>query len=220
MLKASTLKYLKGLKKNNNKPWFDANRNAYDEAREDLVALTGEIIKAISIFDPSISDLHPKDCLFRINRDIRFSKDKTPYKTNLASYFNKAGKKGNGAGYYLHIEPGQSFAAGGIWQPAPEDLAKVRQEIDYSFDEWKKMMNSSSFKKNFPTGFADNEILSRAPKGYDDNNPAIQFIKQKSFVVSQPISDLQLQSKTLVKDLSKIYQAMYPLIEFINKAID
>jgi uncharacterized protein (TIGR02453 family) len=220
MLQASTLKFLKDLKKNNNKPWFDAHRKNYVEAREDLIALTDQLIKGIASFDRSIGVLHAKDCLFRINRDVRFSKDKSPYKINLASYFNKAGKKGNGAGYYLHIEPGKSFAAGGIWMPDPSVLASVRQEIDYNFDDWKKMMNNAAFKRNFPNGFAGNEKLSRPPKGYEDTNPAIDFLKQKSFVVSAPISDASIQSKTLVKDLTRIYRAIFPLVQFINKSID
>lgn len=220
MLKAPTLKFLKDLKKNNNKPWFEAHRNNYDEAKEDLVALTAQLIKAIASFDKPIGSLQPKDCLFRINRDVRFSKDKSPYKINLASYFNKEGKKGNGAGYYLHIEPGNSFAAGGIWVPEPSVLAAIRQEIDYNFNDWSKIMSNAAFKKNFPDGFNGNEKLSRPPKGYEDNNPAIEFIKQKSFVVRHFLTDTEIQSKTLVKDLSKIYLAMYPLIEFINKSID
>ena len=178
------------------------------------------MIKGIASFDLPISDLQPKDCTFRINRDVRFSKDKSPYKSNMSAYFNKAGKKGNGAGYYVQIEPGKSFAAGGIWMPAASDLAKIRQEIDYSFNEWKKMINNASFKKQFTKGFADNETLIRPPKGYDENNPAIEFIKMKSFVIRRPFSDAEVQSKSFAKDAAKIFQHISPLVEFINKAID
>jgi len=220
MIQPSTLKFLKDLRKNNNKPWFDEHRDLYDGAKEDIISLVAELIRGIAVFDPPIGNLQPKECIFRINRDIRFSKDKTPYKTNMACYFNKAGKKGNGAGYYLHIEPGKSFAAGGIWMPATPDLAKIRQEIDYSFDEWKKLIGNSAFKKQFPTGLSGNEVLTRPPKGYDENNPAIDFIKMKNFVISKPFTDVEVQGRTFVKEVAKTFQQVNPLVNFLNKAID
>ena len=116
MLQPSTLKFLKDLKKNNNKPWFDEHRKQYENSKADILVLTTQMINAIAIFDKPIGILQPKNCTFRINRDVRFSKNKDPYKSNMAAYFNKDGKKGIGAGYYLHIEPGKSFAAGGISQ--------------------------------------------------------------------------------------------------------
>ena len=117
MLQPSTLQFLTGLKKNNNKSWFEQHRKQYELAREDFHLLVGTAIKSIAGFDAPIGNLSAKECVFRINRDVRFSKDKRPYKNNMAGYFNKGGKKSNGAGYYLHIEPGKSFAAGGIWMP-------------------------------------------------------------------------------------------------------
>ena len=220
MIQSSTLKFLKDLKKNNNKPWFDSHRDQYEAAKEDILLLGGGLIKGIASFDPPIGNLQPKDCTFRINRDVRFSKDKSPYKSNMACYFNKAGKKGNGAGYYIHIQPGQSFAAGGIWMPGVPELASIRQEIDYGFNEWKKIVGSAAFKKQFPKGFSDNEVLTRPPKGYDENNPAIDFIKQKSFVIRRSFSDAEVQSKSFVKDVTKTFQQIYPLVSFLNKAID
>lgn len=220
MIQSSTLKFLKDLRKNNNKSWFDSHRNQYEPAKEDILLLAGALSKGIATFDPPIGNLQPKDCTFRINRDIRFSKDKTPYKSNMACYFNKAGKKGNGAGYYVHIEPGKSFAAGGIWQPGVPELAGIRQEIDYGFTEWRKIVGNASFKKQFPIGFADNKMLTRPPKGYDENNPAIDFIKMKSFVIRKSFSDAEIQSKSFEKDVTKIFQQMYPLVSFLNKAID
>ncbi len=146
MLQPSTLKFLTGLQKNNNKAWFEKNRNAYEEAKADFLAMVEKLIPGIAGFDPTIADQLAKNCTFRINRDVRFSKNKSPYKNNMAAYFNKAGKKGNGAGYYLHIEPGKSFAAAGIWQPEPADLAKIRQEIDYNINDWKKIFMESKAK--------------------------------------------------------------------------
>ena len=220
MIQSSTLKFLKDLNKNNNKQWFDKHRDQYELAKENILVLAVGLIKAIAAFDPPIGQLQPKDCTFRINRDVRFSKDKAPYKSNMACYFNKAGKKGNGAGYYIHIQPGQSFAAGGIWMPGGAELASIRQEIDYDFNDWKKIIGNARFKKQFPKGFADNEMLTRPPKGYDENNPAIDFIKMKSFVIRKSFSDAEVQSKSFAKDAAKIFQHISPLVEFINKAID
>jgi uncharacterized protein (TIGR02453 family) len=218
MLQASTLKFLKDLKKNNNKPWFDLNRKNYEQAKEDFLLEVEQLIGAISVFDPPIAVLKPKECVFRINRDVRFSKDKSPYKSNIAAYFNRNGKKSNGAGYYLHIEPGNSFAAGGIWMPEVKDLAKIRQEIDYSFDHWKKITSPAAFKKMFAEGIKG-ESLSRPPRGYEETNPAIAFLKMKSFIVSRPFTDAEVQSKIFIKEVAATFKTMKPLIDFLNAAV-
>jgi uncharacterized protein (TIGR02453 family) len=219
MLQLSTLKFFKDLQKNNNRPWFEAHRKQYELAKEDFLLLTEKLIAGIAAFDKPIAHLKAKECMFRINRDVRFSKDKSPYKNNIACYFNRNGKKGNGAGYYLHIEPGKSFAAGGIWMPEPKDLIKIRQEIDYSFDDWKKIISNPSFKKTFAEGIKG-EALVRPPKGYEEDNPAIQYLKQKSFIVSKPFTDADVQSKMFVKDVATTFKAMKPMIDFLNAAVE
>ncbi len=147
MLQPSTLKFLKDLKKNNNKPWFDANRKRYEESKIDFANFIQNVIDAHSKKDKSISSLKAKDCLFRINRDVRFSKDKSPYKTNFGASINKGGRKAmNSAGYYFHLEPGQLFIGGGVYQPMPPELNKLRQEVDYCFDEFKKIIGAKKFK--------------------------------------------------------------------------
>jgi len=138
----------------------------------------------------------------------------------MAAYFSRGGKKANGAGYYFHFEPGKSYAAGGFYSPMPAELAKIRQEIDYSFDEWNRIITNKTFMKYFTAGVEGIESLVRPPKGYDENNPAIQFLKMKHFIVSKPISDAELQSKTLVKDVAKIFETMKPMIDFLNKAVE
>ena len=137
----------------------------------------------------------------------------------MACYFNQAGKNGLGAGYYLHIEPGKSFAAGGIWVVEPSVLAGIRQEIDYNFTDWKKIIENKSFKKTFTEGLRSNETLVRPPKGYDENNPALEFLKMKSFIVSRPFEDADLQYKNFVADVSKTFNCMKPLIDFLNAAL-
>jgi uncharacterized protein (TIGR02453 family) len=219
MLQPSTLKFIKDLKKNNNKPWFDTNRKKYEEAKKDFVAFVDSLILSIAKFDPAVASLKAKDCIFRINRDVRFSKDKSPYKTNMGAYINPGGKKVNTPGYYFHCEPGGSFAAGGLYVPEPAVLAKVRQEIDYSFEEWKKIVNDKAFKKYFPK--VDGiEVLSRPPKGYSDDNPAIEFLKMKSYIVSRPLTDAQFTDKNLLKEVSKTFETMKPMIDFLNNGMN
>jgi uncharacterized protein (TIGR02453 family) len=220
MLQPTTIKFLQDLQKNNNKPWFEANRNIYEAAKTDLQNMVAALIPAIARFDEPIGSLAVKDCTFRINRDVRFSKNKSPYKSNMAAYFSRGGKKASGAGYYFHCEPGKSYAAGGFYSPTPPDLAKIRQEIDYSFGEWKKVITHKTFKKYFPAGVNGMELLIRPPKGYDENNPAIEYLKMKHFIVSHPFSDAELQSKTLVKEVSKVFETMKPMIDFLNRAVE
>jgi len=221
MLQQTTVLFLKNLKKNNKKEWFDINRGKYESAKKDVENLSAEIIKRLSTIDESIAHLQPKDCMFRINRDVRFSKDKSPYKTNMGVYFSKGGKKGNTAGYYFHLEPGNSFIAGGLWMPLPVDLKKVRQEIDYNWDEFNKIINSRKFKTAFGELDRSSEyVLSRPPKGYDENNPAIGFLKMKSFIASVKITDTDLATKDLVKKIVTQFESLKPLIDFMNRAIE
>jgi len=220
MLQSATLKFLTDLKKNNNRSWFEGHRKQYEAVKEDFLLLTEQLITGIATFDPPIAHLKAKECTFRINRDVRFSKDKSPYKNNIACYFNRNGKKGNGSGYYLHIEPGKSFAAGGLWMPEPMALSKIRQEIDYSFDEWKKITGNASFKKSFTEGVKSGDTLVRPPKGYEESNPAIEYLKMKSFIVSKPFSNAEVQSKIFITEVTKTFKVMKPLIDFLNAAIE
>jgi uncharacterized protein (TIGR02453 family) len=218
MLQQPTLKFLKELKKNNNKPWFDQNRKLYDIARADFITFTEKLILSVAKFDPPIGQLSAKDCIFRINKDVRFSKDKSPYKTNMGASFTNGGKKINAAGYYFHLEPGQSFLAGGFYMPEPEQLAQIRQEIDYNYEEWLSIINNKTFKKYFPEGVEGISSLSRPPKGYEADNPAIHYLKMKGFIVSQAIKDAELTQSAILKNTEAAFKAMKPLIDFLNRA--
>jgi uncharacterized protein (TIGR02453 family) len=221
MLQPSTIKFLKNLKKNNNKPWFDAHRREYEIAKADFANFIQQVIDKHSKNDPSIKLLVAKDCMFRINRDIRFSKDKTPYKTNIGAYINRGGKKSLFGGYYFHCEPGQSFIGGGLWMPMPPELNKVRQEIDYNFPAFKKIITSKKFKDVYGDLSRDAEyVLSRVPKGYEPTNPAAEYLKMKSFVSTTSLKDEDLTSKNLVKKAVASFEALQPLIEFVNRSIE
>ena len=220
MLQQSTLRFLKQLRSNNNKPWFDNHRQEYEKVKEDFINLVQQVLDNAARFDANLQNLQPKNCVFRINRDVRFSADKRPYKNNLAAYFNKDGKKGEGAGYYLHIEPGKSFIGVGIWQPLPEVLAKIRQEIDYNLPGFKLLLKNAKFKKHFFNGLVTENKLSRPPKGYNDDNPAIEWIKLKSFIVTCTISDADIVKKTFSKQVADVFGAALPLVNFIDKALN
>ena len=221
MLQASTIRFLKDLKKNNNKPWFDKNRNLYEDAKADFAAFIQAVIDQHGKKDDSIKNLVAKDCLFRINRDIRFSKDKTPYKSNFGASINKGGKKAwNSAGYYFHLEPGGSFTGGGIWMPEAEVLKKVRQEIDYNFADFKKIIGSKKFKSVYgDLSKSDEHMLSRVPKGYEPDNPAAEYLKMKSYVAMIKVNDADLNSKNLINKTVASFEALHPLISFINDAV-
>ena len=220
MFQSSTLKFLKDLKKNNNKPWFDAHRKEYESAKADFINFTQAVIDKHGKKDKTISQLKAKDCIFRINRDVRFSKDKSPYKTNMGAYINRGGKKSLFGGYYFHCEPGKSFMGGGLWMPMPPELSKVRQEIDYNLKELKKIISSKKFKSVYKNLSRDKEyVLTRVPKGYEPNNPAAEYLKMKSFVALTKISDKDFTSKDLLQKTITAFEALQPLIEFINHAL-
>ena len=220
MLKSATLKFLKDLKKNNNKPWFEVHRKEYESAKIDFAAFIQNVIDKHSKSDPTIKSLVAKDCMFRINRDVRFSKDKSPYKTNMGAYINRGGKKSVFAGYYFHCEPGQSFVGGGLWMPMPPELSKVRQEIDYNLDAFKKIITSKKFKAVYKDLSHDKEyVLSRVPKGYEPTNPAAEYLKMKSFVSMTSLKDSDLTSKDLVKKTTTAFEALQPLLDFINESL-
>jgi uncharacterized protein (TIGR02453 family) len=222
MLQPATLKFLKDLEKNNNKPWFDDHRKFYDAAKADFAAFIQKVIDQHGKKDPTIKNLVAKDCMFRINRDIRFSKDKSPYKNNFGASMNKGGKQSiSSAGYYFHLQPGRSFAGGGIWMPSAEDLKKVRQEIDYNYADFKKIIKAKKFKDVYGDLSHDAEFkLSRIPKGYDPSNPAAEYLKLKSFITMISLKDADLTSAELVKKTLTAFSALQPLVEFINRSLE
>ncbi len=219
MLTNDTLKFLKELSKNNHKDWFDSNRKRYDAAQTEIKSFIAEWIKLYGKKDESIAHLDPKKCIFRINRDIRFSADKRPYKTNLGAYLTKGGKNSNLAGFYLHIEPNNCFFGAGNYMPMPDQLAKIRQEIDYNFADFNKIISSKKFKDNFGELNAENKLV-RPPKGYVENNQAIEFLKLKGFTVFKKLKDEEITSKDLTKTITELSVIVKPFIDFLNTAVE
>lgn len=213
----SLSKFLTALQQNNTKEWFEENRTTYDKLRLEWIDLAAKIIEQTAVFDPEIAKLDPKKCIFRINRDVRFSANKNPYKNNFGISLSKGGKAADFCGYYIHFQPGESFIAGGSYQPMPDKLAAIRQEIDYNFDEFNKILKHKDFIKHFGTLTGDK--LQRPPKGYDAENPAIEYIKHKGFLAVVKLEDKNLTEKDLLKQCEKAFKAMKPLNDFLNRAI-
>lgn len=221
MLEPQTLKFLSQLKKNNNKPWFDAHRAQYEAAKIDFSNFIQLVIDVVQKSDTTITGLTAKDCQFRINRDIRFSKDKRPYKENFGAFICRGGKKSIYAGYYFHLAPGNSFIGGGLWQPEPANLKKVRQEIDYNWEEFNSIIKNKNFKKIYGDLYKGEDMsLSRVPKGYEEDNPAIDYLKLKSLIAETQIEDEDLTKSTLHKKTVAAFEALQPLLNFINRSLD
>jgi uncharacterized protein (TIGR02453 family) len=218
MLQQTTLTFLEKLGKNNNKPWFDKNRETYEATKGDFEMFITALLDKLGATEPMFKEQKAKDCIFRIFRDVRFSKDKTPYKAHYGAFFSKGGRKYPGAGYYLHIEPGKSFIGGGLWMPESPLLKSVRQEIDYNFAEFTGIIEDKKFKKIFEkiTG----EQLKALPQGYTEDNPAIAYLKMKSFTVGHPLTDEDITSNTFMQKCVSTFATMRPFIEFLNRPLD
>jgi len=217
MIQPSTLKFLSALKKNNNRDWFLANKKEYEAAKKDFIDLAQQLITGITTFDKKIAGLEAKNCVFRINRDVRFSNDKSPYKTNMGANMRPGGKKSPAAGYYFHIEPGESFLAGGMFMPEPEKLKAVREDIIYDPNTFKKIIGSKEFKKHY-SKLWDEGKLKTAPKGFDKEHPDIDLVKFKSYIVVKNLSDKEVMDKNLVKKALEAYKALKPMNDFLNKS--
>lgn len=216
---ANILKFLKSLSRNNNRDWFEKNKPKYLEAKGYFEEFVTALLKEMVEFDRSLATLDPKKLIFRIYRDVRFSKDKRPYKTNFGVSISSAGKGVGRAGYYLQIEPGNSFLGGGLFMPDAEKLAKVRQEIDYNGEKLEAIMKDKKFKKYYAK-FWDEDMLKTAPKGYPKDHPRIDWLKLKSFVVIYDLTDKQITDKKLLKTTIDAFKALKPLNDFLVEATD
>ena len=212
------LTFLQKLAKNNNRDWFEKNKATYLQAKEDFEVFVGKVLDEFIKFNPALSGLNPKKLPFRIYRDVRFSKDKKPYKINMGAGFSPNGKLVQEPGYYLHIQPGGSFFAGGIYMPDSTNLNKIRQEIDYNGERLEKIMKEKSFKTWFKE-FSEFDKLKNIPKGYAKDHPRIEWLKHKTFIVSHSFTDAEVRDKKFLMKLTEASKAMKPLNEFLKDAI-
>jgi uncharacterized protein (TIGR02453 family) len=212
-----SLSFISDLKNNNHTEWFHANRPRYDEARGEFLAFVDTLIGEIQAFDPSVSPADAKSAIFRINRDIRFSNDKSPYKTNFGAFIVPGGKKSGNAGYYFHLDPDGSFAGGGVYHPMPDILKKIRNEIYGNPEEFKGIIEGKEFYDYFGDMYDDR--LKTPPKGFPKEFEHIDLLKYKSYIVSRGFDNHTLTGDRLVEETVKTFRLMYPLNKFINYAL-
>jgi len=215
-IKKSTLLFLSDLKNNNDRNWFAENRKRYEDAKSNYETFVQEILNEIVRFDPIFRGLEPKSCMFRINRDTRFSHDKSVYKTNFGAFMVRGGKK-NGdkfPGYYFHIEPGSSFVAGGAYIPPAQWLNAIRERIDGDAERLIKIVNDKAFRKYF--GGLEGEKLRTAPKGYPRDHPHIELLKMKSYLAEMAIPDKVITSDECFDLVVGAFRAMKPLNDFLT----
>jgi uncharacterized protein (TIGR02453 family) len=220
------LTFFRQLKKHNAKPWFEANRSTYEsEVRGPLRALVEEMDVRFARFAPEIVG-DPKRAIFRIHRDIRFSKDKSPYKTHAACWFHHGGAgrtvgregEGGSAGFYFQLAPNDSFLGGGIWMPPRGSLAAIRDAIVEQPKSFLKIADDPALKRRF--GGLDAEArLKRMPRGYDENHPAAEWLKYQSFTMGRALSDAQVTGARLVRILEEDFQRLLPLVRWLNSAL-
>lgn len=219
MIAHATLQFLGDLSMNNDRSWFDLNRGRYEAARQDIEHFTAALIKGIAAFDPTVGpDVPPKSCMMRIYRDVRFSKNKTPYRTNFGIAISGNGKNFPGAGYYIQIEPGKSFVAAGAWQPAPEALRQIRQEIDYNGSEFLHILENAAFRKSFGK-LSDDDKLKTMPKGYAADHKLAEMLKLKSFIAERPVKDTVLTSAAAGTRIVEMFETLAPFLGFLRNAI-
>lgn len=220
MLSKDSLQFLDDLKANNNRDWFLDNKKRYEVFKKDYQQLVADLLDAMKPLDPSLEMLEVKNCTFRINRDIRFSKDKSPYKDHIGIWISSGSKGMNRSGYYVHIARAGSFIAGGFYCPEADDLKKVRKEIAYFHEDLEEIINNKSFQKEF-VDFDRNEknLLKNPPRGYEKEHPAIEFLKLKSFETSQRFDIDEVTKEDFVAKMTKKLILLKPLNDFINRAL-
>ncbi len=215
MIEQSTIQFLKDLEENNNRDWFNDNRKSYEIARDNFSSFIEELILDIQKIDNFITDATPKNTIFRIFKDVRFSKNKDPYKTHFGAAISKGGRKSEYPGYYIHIKPnGGTFIGGGIYHAQPSVLKSIRNEIAYNAQNFDELISNKDFVKAF--GELEGDKLSRPPKGFDKEHPAIEHIKRKDFLMIHQVEDKLITQPNFNRYCLEQFAKMRPLNEFFR----
>ena len=217
MIKPETFDFIKDVAENNNRDWFAVNKQRYEDAKTDVLSFVALLIPELAAVDPSFpAELPAKKCLMRIYRDVRFSKNKDPYKNNYGISFRvKTGVPE--PEYYLHIQPGNSFLAAGFWMPEADVLKKIREEIDYNTTDFLNIIQSDAFKNTFK--LSEEDKLKKAPKGYESDHPQIELLKLKSYIAIYPLKDAAFLKNTIIGQLKAAFQSVYPFVVFLRNAV-
>lgn len=212
------LEFLAQLKLNNNREWFNDNKKWYETAKKEVENFISEMIATISDVDPSVQTPAVKECMFRIFRDVRFGADKSPYKTNFGGFIAQGGRKSSFPGYYFHFEPGESMLAGGVYQPQPETLKLLRNEVYFHSEELKEIMGKPAFRKYFGH-LGDFDKMKKAPKDFPADFPDIDLLKYRSYIVSQTIPDKVVLTDNYKVQVLEMVKELQPFMAFLNRAI-
>ncbi len=221
MITKEALQFLEDLIANNNTEWMHANKKRYDNYKKDYHHFIASLLAEMKPLDKTLEPLEVKNCTFRINRDIRFSKDKSPYKTNMGVWFTQNKFRKNSPGYYIHFEKGNSFIAGGVWCPEPNELKQIRKEISFFYEDLEAIMNDNNFKSEYGSLSRDeSNTLKKAPKDFEPNHPAIEYLKLKSFTASTKIDDKLFLDKDFSKIVAQKLIALKPMNDFLFRALE
>jgi uncharacterized protein (TIGR02453 family) len=212
------LDFLSQLKLNNNREWFLENKKWYEASKKEVENFVSEMIVTISTIDPELQSPLMKDCMFRIFRDVRFGADKSPYKTNFGGFIARGGRKSSFPGYYFHFEPGESMLAGGVYQPQPEVLKLLRNEVYFHSSELKEILEKPSFKKHFGQ-LGDFDKMKKPPKDFPADFADVDLLKYRSYIVSQIIPDKIMISENYNKQVLEMVKELQPFMAFLNRAI-
>jgi uncharacterized protein (TIGR02453 family) len=210
--------FLSDLQRNNTREWFNENKDRYQEALGQFRELASEMIAGISSFDPTLDGIDAKQSIFRIYKDVRFSKDKSPYKTHMGCWMTKGGRKSSDAGYYFHLEPGKSFAAAGVWMPPADQLKLIREEILYNPESYLEVVNELLSQKKYERGGRD-DMLKKGPVGFPKDFAHIDELKYKHHIFSRPYKDSELSGKNTASLLTKDFMGLYPMVAYLNHAM-
>lgn len=207
--------FLKQLKKNNDRNWFADHKDEYIKQHENMISFADDLLLEMNKHD-NIETPTGKKSLFRIYRDVRFSKNKAPYKTHWSGSYKRATKQLRG-GYYFHIEAGNSTVGGGFWAPSKEDLLRIREDIAADDGELRKIINSKTFKDTFETLSGDQ--LKTAPKGFDKDHPAIDLLRYKQFVIFKKFTDKEVLSPDFYKKVNDTFKKMRPFFDYMSESV-
>lgn len=221
MITKEAVQFFEDLVANNNTEWMHANKKRYEDFKKDYHSYISSILAEMKPLDPNLDALEVKNCTFRINRDIRFSKDKSPYKTNIGVWLTQNKNSKNAPGYYIHFEKGNSFIAGGCWCPEPGELKQIRKEIAFFYEDLEAIVSDKKFKSEFGTMSQDEKnTLKKAPKDFESNHPAIEFLKMKSFTASQKIDDKLFLDNNFSKIIAQKLIVLKPMNDFLLRALE
>jgi len=218
-MKKMVLDFLSGLAENNTREWFQVNKKLYEEAKTEVESFVNAIIPDLARFDDSVKYVGAKDCMFRIFRDVRFSKDKSPYKINMGAWISRAGRKSSGPGYYIHLQPGGSFLSAGVYMPDPEQLKKIRNEVYFNITEFKTILNEKKLRK-YCDGLSDFDRAKIAPRDFPKDFPDIEILKNRHFILTYPVRDEMIQADHFHEVALLAFRTMFPLNVFLRRALD